>query len=44
MRALVVPWLSEPVIRDVRPLWESRLTDEERGEVDDLLRSAEGRR
>jgi hypothetical protein len=42
MRALLVPWLSEPVIQDVRPLWEARLTDEERGEVDDLLRARQG--
>jgi hypothetical protein len=44
MRALVVPWLSESVIRGVRPLWEARLTDEELDQVSSLLRNGPSRR
>ncbi len=44
MRPLVVSWLTGPVIHDVRPLWEARLSSEEMKEVDKLLRARVGRR
>ena len=38
MRPLVVPWLAEDVIREIRPLWEMVLSPEDMREVDKLLR------
>jgi hypothetical protein len=40
MRPLVVPWLTDEIVRDVRGLWEWRLSADEMREVDELLRSS----
>ena len=40
MRPLVVPWLTPQIIRDVRPLWQARLSSDDLREVDELLRRA----
>jgi hypothetical protein len=41
MRPLVVPWLTPKVIRDVRPLWEARLSSDDMREVNELLRRSD---
>jgi hypothetical protein len=38
MRPLVVPWLTQKVIGDIRPLWVARLSSDDMREVDELLR------
>lgn len=40
MRPLVVPWVTDEIARDVRPLWEARLEADEMREVDELLQRA----
>jgi hypothetical protein len=39
MRPLVVPWLTQQIVDDVRPLWELQLSPDELREVDDLVSS-----
>ncbi len=43
MRPLVVPWLTGPVIHDIRPLWEAQLSSDDMKEVDALLRAGGSR-
>jgi hypothetical protein len=39
MRPLVVPWLSDQIVRELRPLWEAMLSADDMREVDKLLPS-----